>query len=55
MGSGSILAAANALGLSSIGIERHLDYYEMSLEAIPKLTALKVESNVSEQLSFPYQ
>jgi site-specific DNA-methyltransferase (adenine-specific) len=52
MGSGSTLAAANAAGLNSIGIERHPDYYEMSREAIPKLTAMKVESNAREQLSF---
>jgi site-specific DNA-methyltransferase (adenine-specific) len=41
MGSGSTVAAAEALGLHSIGIERYLDYYEMSRAAIPKLAAIK--------------
>ncbi len=41
MGSGSTIAAAEALGLSSIGIERYLDYYEMSCEAVPRLAAMK--------------
>jgi site-specific DNA-methyltransferase (adenine-specific) len=38
MGSGSTIAAAEALNLSSIGIERHPDYYEISLKAIPSLS-----------------
>jgi site-specific DNA-methyltransferase (adenine-specific) len=37
MGSGSTVAAAEALGLHSIGIERYLDYYELSRAAIPRL------------------
>lgn len=37
MGSGSTVAAAEALGLSSIGIERHREYFDMALNAIPKL------------------
>jgi site-specific DNA-methyltransferase (adenine-specific) len=41
MGSGSTVAAAEALGLHSIGVERYLDYYEMSRAAIPKLAAIK--------------
>jgi site-specific DNA-methyltransferase (adenine-specific) len=41
MGSGSTVAAAEALGLHSIGVERYLDYYEMSRVAIPKLAAIK--------------
>ena len=42
IGSGSIIAAAEALGLSSIGIERYLDYYELSRKAIPLLAKLPV-------------
>jgi site-specific DNA-methyltransferase (adenine-specific) len=39
MGSGSTIAAAEALGLSSIGIERHREYFEMAQSAIPKLAS----------------
>ena len=37
MGSGSAVAAAEALGLHSIGVERYLDYFELSRAAIPRL------------------
>ena len=40
MGSGSTIAAAEAKGLTAIGAERYLDYYEVSLKAIPLLTNL---------------
>lgn len=42
MGSGSTVAAAEAMGISAIGIERYLEYYEMSKTAIPKLAALNI-------------
>lgn len=41
-GSGSTLAAAAAVGLQSVGLEHNREYYEMGLEAIPKLAALTV-------------
>ena len=41
MGSGSTIAAAEAVGVSSIGIERHRDYFEMSRVVIPKLAVLE--------------
>jgi len=41
-GSGSTLAAAESMGLKSVGIEKRHDYYQMALEAIPKLAALKM-------------
>ena len=44
-GSGSTLAAASAMGLESIGIELHPDYYKMARRAIPKLAALRVEGS----------
>lgn len=47
MGSGSTLAAAEAVGLHSIGVERHLAYYEMSRRAIPQLVAIKVQAEKS--------
>ena len=42
-GSGSTLAAANALGYASIGIEKDPHYVAMARRAIPKLAALRTE------------
>jgi 16S rRNA G966 N2-methylase RsmD len=39
-GSGSTLAAANAVGYESIGLERDVQYVDMARHAIPKLGAL---------------
>lgn len=39
-GSGSTVAACNAVGVSSIGVERHAEYFELSRNAIPKLQKL---------------
>ena len=46
MGSGSTVAAAEAVGVSCIGIEKLDEYYEMSRTAIPKLMRLKVTSKL---------
>jgi len=40
MGSGSTVAAAEAIGYSCIGIERYEEYYTMSQQAIPALSHL---------------
>lgn len=40
MGSGSTIAAAEAVGYHSIGIERYNDYYKMAEQSIPKLSLL---------------
>lgn len=40
MGSGSTIAAAEALGLSAIGTERRREYFELSLKAIPSLACI---------------
>jgi len=40
-GSGSTIAAAEAVGVRAIGIERHRPYYDMAREAVPKLAALR--------------
>jgi hypothetical protein len=42
MGSGSTLAAAEAMGLNAIGVERYIDYFESSRQAIPALAKLKI-------------
>jgi site-specific DNA-methyltransferase (adenine-specific) len=56
-GSGSTVAAAEAVGVSAIGVERFADYYEMSLEAIPKLAAIQVpkEEEMSEETVLPFE
>jgi DNA modification methylase len=41
-GAGSTLAAAEAVGYASIGIERDPHYFELAREAIPKLSAMRV-------------
>lgn len=41
-GSGSTLAAANACGIESIGVEKDSRYAGMAATAIPKLAALSV-------------
>lgn len=38
-GSGSTLAAANYFGYESIGIERDREYFELAIQAIPKLSS----------------
>jgi site-specific DNA-methyltransferase (adenine-specific) len=48
MGSGSTIAAAEAIGYKSIGIERLEEYYLMSQESIPKLSRM---ATGQEQLS----
>lgn len=51
MGSGSTVAAAEAMGYVSIGIERFGDYFDLSIEAIPRLARLSVKTDV-QQLGF---
>jgi site-specific DNA-methyltransferase (adenine-specific) len=45
MGSGSTVAAAEAVGVCCIGVERYAEYYEMSRTAIPALAALKGQTH----------
>jgi len=51
MGSGSTIAAANAVGYSSIGVERMDEYYQMSKQAIKKLSVIVVK-DAQLELSF---
>lgn len=50
MGSGSTVAAAEAQGIKSVGVERFVDYYEMSKRVIPRLANLATDYQ-PEQLS----
>lgn len=43
MGSGSTVAAAEAIGYACIGIERYSDYFELSKQAIPRLAQLSTK------------
>ena len=51
MGSGSTVAAAQALGIQCVGVERYADYYDMGLAAIPQLSALVVHTPVEDELA----
>jgi DNA modification methylase len=42
-GSGSTLAAAEAIGYTSIGIEKDVYYFEIGRDAVPKLASLAVD------------
>jgi DNA modification methylase len=42
-GSGSTLAAAEAVGYESVGVERDERYFELAGQALPRLAALRVE------------
>ncbi len=48
MGSGSTVAAAEAVGVNCVGVERYVDYYRLSRAAIPALSALKVSAVVKD-------
>lgn len=53
-GSGSTLAAANAVGCKSVGVEKDRDYFLVAREAIPKLTAYPVSRAAENDTpSFP--
>lgn len=41
MGSGSTIAAAEAIGYQAIGLERYKDYYDLSLTSVDKLRKIK--------------
>jgi site-specific DNA-methyltransferase (adenine-specific) len=52
MGSGSTLAAAEALGLKCIGIERNRAYFEAAEHSIQKLSLLGVLDGGQNRLAF---
>lgn len=45
MGSGSTVAAAEALGYACVGVERLGEYYEMGCQAIPRLAQITTEDS----------
>lgn len=45
MGSGSTLAAATALDLTCIGVERHREYFDLAVSAVPQLAAISTSQN----------
>jgi site-specific DNA-methyltransferase (adenine-specific) len=50
MGSGSTIAAAEARGITAIGIEKHLDYYETAKKGIKRLSLVRVSGDQRELL-----
>ena len=46
-GSGSTLAAAEAVGYESIGVEKDPQYFDLAVRSIPKLIAFKNGGNYS--------
>lgn len=56
-GSGSTLAAAEAVGYEALGVEKDAHYFHMACEAIPRLAALRTEgqpSNLYTQLALSF-
>ncbi len=49
MGAGSTVAAAEAMQLQCVGVERNLEYYELSQRAIPQLARLTVARIVESE------
>ncbi len=50
MGSGSTIAAAEAVGISSVGVERYFDYFAIAQNAIPKLRHIQVKDEVARSI-----
>lgn len=51
MGSGSTVAAAEAVGYKCIGVERYDDYFEMATKAVPRLIVVKAAAKSSQVVS----
>lgn len=50
LGSGSTIAAANALGITAIGTEKFKNYFQLAKKAIPRLSRVTVER---DQVNLP--
>ncbi len=44
LGSGSTIAAAEAIGYQCIGVERYRDYYDLAVRAVPRLRDIEVKA-----------
>lgn len=57
VGGGSTVAAAEAVGIASIGVERYANYYELACKAIPKLAAIQTpqEEEPQEETLLPFE
>jgi DNA modification methylase len=53
MGGGSTIAAACAVGYQSIGVESDPEFYQMAVQAIPRLAALVPGENGNGMSSYP--
>ena len=53
MGSGSTIAACEAIGVRSIGVERHREYFELAKRAIPRLEALETDADELVKVGSP--
>ena len=51
MGSGSTVAAAEAMDLACIGVERHTGYFDLAVNVVPRLAEIQLKEN---QLSLPF-
>ena len=52
-GSGSTVAAAEAVGLKCVGVERYKDYFDLAKAAIPRLVELKTPHDIRQE-SLPF-
>jgi site-specific DNA-methyltransferase (adenine-specific) len=48
MGSGSTVAAAEAQGLTCVGVERFADYFELAKHAVPGLAQLRIDASIRQ-------
>ena len=55
MGSGSTVAAAEALGLSCVGVERYQDYFDMAKKAVPTLALADTRSFAKKEAELETQ
>jgi site-specific DNA-methyltransferase (adenine-specific) len=54
MGAGSTIAACEAVGYESIGIEKDSDYYQLAERAIPQLSRLNLPKDQDIQYHIPF-
>ena len=52
-GAGSTLAAAEAIGYSSVGVEKDEHYFDLACRAIPRLAAVAIPTSRSDKPSSP--